>query len=217
MKKVVVTQRIDFIENRGETRDAVDQNLLRWLIRSNCLPVPIPNTLAVHHLEERTPIEGQIDRQAVLQNWLQSLQPEAFLLSGGNNIGEYLERDATENYLLSWASGKKLPVLGICRGLQTMAVWAGGKLIEVKDHVCVRHRLKPAASVGDWPNEVNSFHQWGLDGCPPDFEVKATTEDGVIEAIQHKHLPWEGWMWHPERETSFNESDTKRLRSLFSI
>jgi len=32
IRKVVVTQRIDFIESRREFRDAVDQKLLQWLV-----------------------------------------------------------------------------------------------------------------------------------------------------------------------------------------
>ena len=55
----------------------------------------------------------------------------------------------------------------------------------------------------NWPKEVNSFHDWGLDNCPPNFEIMARTNDGVIEAIKHKVLPWEGWMWHPERYKNF--------------
>ena len=92
--------------------------------------VPVPNALAVVHSED-TP---QLNKQTMLNNWLELLHPDAFLLSGGNDIGEYPERDATEHYLLSWANKKILPVLGICRGLQIMAVWAGGQLIQIKDH-----------------------------------------------------------------------------------
>ena len=40
-------------------------------------------------------------------------------------------------------------------------------------------------------------------------------EDGFIEAIAHRYLPWEGWMWHPERETPFLEQDTRRIKALF--
>ena len=49
IRKVVVTQRIDFIESRREFRDAVDQKLLQWLIQADVLPIPLPNALAVVH------------------------------------------------------------------------------------------------------------------------------------------------------------------------
>jgi putative glutamine amidotransferase len=39
-------------------------------------------------------------------------------------------------------------------------------------------------------------------------------KDGVIEAIRHEQFPWEGWMWHPEREEVFNMIDTLRMKRL---
>jgi putative glutamine amidotransferase len=29
-------------------------------------------------------------------------------------------------------------------------------------------------------------------------------------------MPWEGWMWHPEREEVFNPKDLQRIRDLFN-
>ncbi len=103
-------------------------------------------------------------------------------------------RDATERYLLSWAEKNLVPVLGICRGMQMMGVWAGGSLKRMAGQV-TRHLLQ-----GEVVGEVNSFHDFSLSGCPLGFEVVARSEDGEIEAIRHTDLPWEGWMWHPERE-----------------
>ena len=40
------------------------------------------------------------------------------------------------------------------------------------------------------------------------------TLSGEIEAIRHQTLPWEGWMWHPEREPTFAVDDIARLRKL---
>jgi putative glutamine amidotransferase len=45
--------------------------------------------------------------------------------------------------------------------------------------------------------------------------VTAQAEDGEIESIKHSALQWEGWMWHPERETPFNPIDIDRLKALF--
>ena len=97
-----------------------------------------------------------------------------------------------------------------------MAVWADGKLVKVNNHINTRHQLNTAKLDGGWPSEVNSFHQWGLDSCPLHFKVKARTDDGVIEAIKHNKLPWEGWMWHPERDSPFGELEMKRVKELFN-
>ena len=91
-----------------------------------------------------------------------------------------------------------------------MAVWSGGQLKPVDRHVNTRHAL-----IGKITGETNSFHKFGLADCPQDFEVLATTEDGNLEAIRHSILPWEGWMWHPEREAKLADRDLKRLRALF--
>jgi gamma-glutamyl-gamma-aminobutyrate hydrolase PuuD len=132
------------------------------------------------------------------------------VLSGGNDIGEQLERDATERCLLAYAQDRTMPMLGICRGMQMMGMWAGTELKPVHGHVHTRHVLH-----GEISAEVNSFHNFSLANCPPGFIITAYSEDGEIEAMRHKTLPWEGWMWHPEREAQRTSIDTQRLRALF--
>lgn len=210
--KVAVTQRIESVESHGEIRDSMDQKLSQWLIQAGFLPFPVPNILAVVNADDT----NQVAEQSRLRNWLEIIQPDAILLSGGNDIGECPERDATEYFLLSCARDKKIPVLGICRGLQFMAVWSGGRLFQVENHIRTRHQLIIDKPDVDLPCDVNSFHQWGLVDCPPDFQVIAHAEDGVIEAIRHKQLPWEGWMWHPERESPFTNQDSERLKALLN-
>jgi len=210
--KVIVTQRIDYIEDYNETRESLDHALLEWLIQADCLPIPISNKL-VTNLNVQNP---QVNENPMLKNILSAIKPNALLLSGGNDIGSYPERDATEHYLLNWAKDQTIPVLGICRGMQMMAVWAGGKLSRVKNHVGTRHKLNICGSDEKWPIEVNSYHDWGLIDCPSSYKIMAYSDDNTIEAIKHKRLPWEGWMWHPERETPFKDKDHKRLNALFN-
>lgn len=201
MKVVAVSQRIDVYPDRNELRDAVDQRLIQWLTEAGYIPVPVPNALNT--------ASGHVGPS--LQNWLQKIKPDALLLSGGNDIGEHRERDATERCLLTYAHDRALPALGICRGMQMMAVWAGMALKPVQGHVRTRHELH-----GEMNGEVNSFHNYSPSNCPADFDITAYSEDGEIEAIRHKILPWEGWMWHPEREAEYSAADKQRLRALFA-
>ena len=210
MKKVIFTQRIDFIKNYNEIRDSIDQNLSKLLIQAKYLPIPVPNQLGLSKNNE------QKIAKSIINDWLLAINPDAVVLSGGNDIGQYTNRDETEKFLIEWAQIKKIPVLGICRGMQIMNIWAGGTLERVDNHVGVRHKLNIKGSLDKWPSEVNSFHTWGIHYCSSDFEIKAKSNDGVIMAIKHISLPWEGWMWHPERETPFIDKDVNRLRELFN-
>jgi gamma-glutamyl-gamma-aminobutyrate hydrolase PuuD len=206
MPLVVVSQRVDGVPGRDEIRDSVDQKLLQWVIAAGFLPVTVPNILSLD--------KGSVE--PTLDNWLLTIRPSGLLLSGGNDIGEYPLRDATERFLLDWAAERLVPVIGICRGMQLMASWAGVKLVKVAGHVRTRHELQVSDYAYEWPSEVNSYHNWALSACPADFEIAAKAEDGYIEAIKHKVLPWEGWMWHPERESSFQQKDIERIRKLFN-
>jgi putative glutamine amidotransferase len=196
VKVVAVSQRVDVLADRGERRDALDQRVCAWLASAGYLAAPVPNGLA--------------SRDKALSLWLQTLRPHAVVLSGGGNIGESPERDHTERHLLAWANTHGIPLLGICRGMQMMTISAGGQLRPVVGHVRTRHLLR-----GTITGEANSYHNFALLQCPPDFKVLATSEDFVIEAFRHITLPWEGWMWHPEREVPFIIRDQTRLRLLF--
>ena len=203
MKTVVVSQRVDDYPDRNETRDSLDQRLIVFLAAAGFAPVPVPNRLYDALSDGR-------DNHEALNGWLAAIRPQAFVLSGGNDIGEYRERDLTERWLLDHASEYQIPLLGICRGMQIMADWAGMGLKPVQDHVRTRHRLS-----GDLTGEVNSYHALSLVNCPDGFQVLSWSEDGEIEAIRSESLPWEGWMWHPEREKQFATRDIQRLRELF--
>jgi len=204
VKLVAVSQRVDHFPERNETRDALGQRLITFLRVAGFIPVPVPNGLY------KVLPDGRYDPET-LAAWLATVKPQAFVLSGGNDIGQCRERDLTESWLLDHASQHQMPLLGICRGMQMMAHWAGTGLHPVLGHVRTRHRL-----TGEIAGEANSYHGFALTTCPVDFEVLARSEDGEIEAIGHRSLPWEGWMWHPEREENFVERDIQRLKALLT-
>lgn len=193
MKRVVVSQRVDTFHQGSESRDAIDQQLSRFVLACDALPFPIPNILE----------DSQINL------WLASINPDMVLLSGGNDIGNCVYRDRCENRLLEWAVEHRIPVLGICRGMQYINHWFGGTLVSCEGHVCVRHDVS-----GEINQTVNSYHNFSVGNLAQEFHVLAVAKDNMIEAIKHDSLPIEGWMWHPEREVAFLSSDIDRFKFL---
>jgi len=203
MKFIAVSQRVDSIHSRKEKRDALDHRLISFLIHAGFVGVPVPNTFG--------PAASALisSKKKILEGLLTRISPSALLLSGGNDIDEVRDRYNTEAILLDYAQDQNLPVLGICHGMQMMAVRSGANLKRVQGHVNSRHGI-----TGKISREVNSYHEFSIDECPPGYEVLARSKDGVIKAISHLKLPWEGWMWHPEREDEYSIDDVERLRKL---
>lgn len=203
MKLIAVSQRVDLISERKEVRDSIDQQLFEFIYKAGYLPLGVPNfELKANNVSK--------NKQIALTKWLEKISPLAVVLSGGNNIGEVPKRDATEEKLIHYALEKKLPLLGICRGMQMIAKYLGVSLQESKNHSAVRHEISGVIN-----RQVNSYHNFIIESCPNNFSILARSNEGYIEAIKHNKLPWEGWMWHPERENIFHQNDLERLRSLF--
>jgi putative glutamine amidotransferase len=106
-----------------------------------------------------------------------------------------------------------LPMLGICGGMQVMAVAAGGSLVQdlpldptheqPTDPALPWHgvRLVGRAAALLGPRvEVNSTHHQAVDQPGVGFEVEGWSDDGVVEVIVHRDHPFAwGVQWHPER------------------
>ena len=200
MKIILVSQRIDFISDRQETRDSLDQRLSHFVLNAGFLPFPVPNSL----------FSAIPSNLSIFSDWLSHLAPNGIILSGGNDIGEYSDRDQLEKNLINYALKSQLPLLGICRGMQLLSTHFGGTISAIGGHSGTRHHLQKRKG-----RTVNSYHKFTI-SCPTDFKVTETSEDGAIESIQHKLLPLHGWMWHPEREAPFHQDDTSALRDIFS-
>lgn len=198
MRTVLVSQRVDVLPDRGERRDALDQRLLDWLSVSDLLPVPVPNSL---------------ERLAALWD---HLRPCAVILSGGNDLASYggdaPERDAVERALLARALAEQIPLFALCRGAQLVLDAFGIPLDRVTGHVGNRHQV----SINGRSFSVNSYHQWGCRELRAPLQVLARSDDGVVEAFTHEHLPLMGIMWHPEREMPFAELDKTLLEQCLN-
>ena len=154
---------------------------------------------------------------------IKSLNIKGIVLSGGNDINEYTSRDKIEKCLLEISQKKHLPVFGICRGMQLINNYFGGKQIidNNNQHVGTDHQIKIVNyKISQIFNskiiEVNSYHKnmINIDNLGIDLNIFATYEpDKSIEGFIHSSLPIIGVMWHPERNP--NQINKQIISKIF--
>ena len=129
------------------------------------------------------------------------------------------ERDAYELALVRAATGREMPVLGICRGMQILNVAYGGgieqHIPDVVGHEKHRHTpgtfadhvvdLEPgslaARTVGTERAAVKSHHHQGLKEVGAGLAVTGRADDDIVEAIEDPSCPFVlGVLWHPEED-----------------
>ena len=156
---------------------------------------------------------------------------DALILSGGGDInplwageepspklhGINQERDLPELLIARLAYNRQIPMLGICRGIQTLATAFGGKVAQdISDVATIKHsqdadRSEPTHTViVDEESQlfdiyksaklmVNSFHHQAVAEAGDKFKVVAKSPDGIIEAMESSEFKSIlGVQWHPE-------------------
>jgi putative glutamine amidotransferase len=130
-------------------------------------------------------------------------------------------RDAWELALIEAALRARLPLLGICRGMQLLNVALGGTLVQhIDGHaeapgVFGRHLVKPVpgtsyADVVPEETAVPTYHHQAVDRLGAGLVVSAHAADGTVEAVELPGRPWVlGVQWHPEMG-----DDLRVLRAL---
>jgi putative glutamine amidotransferase len=127
------------------------------------------------------------------------------------------QRDAAEMLLLKAALSRDLPILGVCRGLQLLAVAYGGRLHQHLPDMLGSDRHRPAgeprygehgisvekdslahAIFGD-ELTVNSFHHQGVADPGTLTATGWCPDDGLVEIAEDPaHAFVLGVQWHPE-------------------
>ncbi|MEU9353811.1 gamma-glutamyl-gamma-aminobutyrate hydrolase family protein [Streptomyces griseoloalbus] len=119
-------------------------------------------------------------------------------------------RDAWELALIRAALNRRIPLLGICRGMQLLNVALGGTLVQhIDGHAEVpgvfgRHPVKPVpgtryGALAPEQISVPTYHHQAVDRLGEGLVPSAHAEDGTVEAIEVPAHPWVlGVQWHPE-------------------
>lgn len=153
---------------------------------------------------------------------------DGFILSGGNDVGSAPKRDDTETALLEMAVDKKIPVFGVCRGLQMLNFFFGGSIIHDLTDACGKPEAHAGTahmvSINDGvfrnllsSNElmVNSFHRQGVtkDTLAPVLQPFAFSMDGLVEGLYHSEMSIVAIQWHPERKNPAQDADRKLIET----
>ncbi|MDH3972684.1 MAG: gamma-glutamyl-gamma-aminobutyrate hydrolase family protein [Deltaproteobacteria bacterium] len=198
------------IENDSyyEVRDALDVRWAQLLGKLGWLPVILPTAFD-------------------FGEYFRSFKIDGVVLSGGNDLALHSDsslsrkRDAFEMGIIKFALNNDIPVFGICRGMQILAQYFNCTFKKIDGHVGSRHKLvnsDRSRYKDDLAklNEVNSFHNYGIDIVHDDLIVSARSEDDAVEAIEHKHYKVFGQMWHSERETPFSDVELNIISKFFN-
>jgi putative glutamine amidotransferase len=157
---------------------------------------------------------------------------DALLLTGGGDVDPRLygekphkqvygvneTRDRMEWEALNRAEELGVPVLGICRGAQLMAVWNGGRLRQhITGHRGIDHlvfgeagsRFRRTLGTSNGAGYFVSLHHQVVTRTGPGFRVAARAVGGTIEAIESRDGRQLGVQFHPEMDYGTNEGSRR--------
>lgn len=152
---------------------------------------------------------------------------EESIINGGTIMPQ---RDSYDFMVIKACEELNKPILGICRGLQSINVYYGGTLYQHIPDVKAYHLQHSQKSDYNVPvhkirinentklhsilgkeAEVNSFHHQAVKGIAAGFKISAVSSDGVIEGIENiEGRTIIGVQWHPEK-MYLNNSNMKNI------
>lgn len=160
---------------------------------------------------------------------------DCFLVTGGDDINPSYYNEEKESHssyvdarvdeldkkVIEYALKSKKPLLGICRGIQSLNVFMGGTLIQHISDESHKKNLKDELSLNGegryfkkiFPSniDINSYHHQAIKDLAQDL-INVGESRGVIEAVEHKELPILAVQWHPEK---LHDVYSKKLIELF--
>lgn len=214
----------------GYKRTYVNDDYIDAVVRAGGIPVVLP----------------MLDSDEDIKELVESL--DGLVLMGGHDIdpilyneepcakiGElYPKRDKVDSAWIKAAFDKKIPILGVCRGLQLLNVVFGGSLYQDLsfiegcnvDHIQKGRFYEPVhfidvkegtrfhSLVGD-VMRVNSFHHLAVKDLAKDFVISAVSRDNVVEAIEYDGDQFVlGVQFHPEMMSPKSEQAENIFRGF---
>ncbi len=210
--------------------------------RAPAIHIPVRYAIAVYRaggLPLVLPPLAERDHPSYIEELIASV--DGLLLSGGDDFDTETiglgpthasakrvpaEKQAFDFALARAALDAHVPTLGICYGMQTLALAEGGDLYQhlpedrprAREHrsgalhdVLVEPGSKLAALLGVAEVSVISRHHQALSAVGSEWIVSGTDDEGLIEAIERRDHPFAlGVQWHPELDVAPEDRSAAR-------
>ncbi|MDO4912812.1 MAG: gamma-glutamyl-gamma-aminobutyrate hydrolase family protein [Lactobacillus sp.] len=198
----------------GYRRSYVNEDYVDSVVQNGGVPFIIP------FIEDDDVIREQMEHvDALILSGGHDVDPALYGEEPEQKLGEiWPARDHFDGKLLEFAEEKKIPVLGVCRGLQLINVLHGGSLyqdLSYRSEKTLKHSQNHTPSLpthgvkiekdsklydiyGKSELRVNSFHHQLIKKVAPDLKAVATASDGVVEGVESEDGLVMGVQWHPE-------------------
>lgn len=160
-------------DKHGKNVDVLEHDYVKYFEQYNVCLLPVPN----------------------ISKHIKYYNASHIILSGGDLS---VIREQAQKQLLDIAIEKKLPVFGICQGMQYINKYFQGRISStMKNHVNINHKIMILKK----EYIVNSYHHKCVyaEDLSKTLKGFAFSDDGIIEGLFHPSLPIAGVQWHPER------------------
>lgn len=197
MKKKIIGVTPRVCTEDGSTRHNVQDTYIAAMNALDFIPIILPMDN-----EDIKDVLNICDGFLVIGGW--DITPSYFGQEDQGSKGCDQRLDKIDKMVVEYAYKTKKPMLGICRGHQSINVFLGGTLIQdIGDaHRSTRHDVETFENhMINFPKtiNVNSYHHQVLDKLAPGFIEICRSKEGYNEAIIHESLPIMAFQWHPEK------------------
>lgn len=155
---------------------------------------------------------------AITIEQMSNLEPDRILISPGP--GTPSDAGVTVEAIRAFAG--KIPILGVCLGNQALGEAFGGRVVRAPylmhgktSEIC--HDSTTIYRGLPYRFKATRYHSLIVEknGLPDTLEVSATTPDGLIMGLRHRHFPVEGVQFHPE--SVMTEHGKKMLQNFLKL